>query len=422
MERIALLFPGQGSQYMGMSKNVYKQYDIVQRTFEEASDTLGFNLPKLCFEGSLADLGKTQNALVALLTVGVSYFRIYMSEIGVKPQFCAGHSLGEYSALTCSGAIPFSDALKLVNIRSKIAQDFANRVNGAMTIIDGLDCNLVAEECKRISNDNQFAAISCYNSPEQVAISGHLQAVQKVEDKVLELGGRITPLIDNPPFHSPIMHQAAEQFKYEVKEYSFHALRYPVIANVTASPYLGPEQIEDMLTEHMIRPVQWQSIMNYFHKYRITMTIELGPKNVLTTLIKQNYEEINALSFDQIDDRQALIEFFTNNQVYKNHIPTVITKCLAIAASTPNNNFNNDEYSRGVVEPFRKIRSIQDEIEKQGNKPSTEQMRMALELLHLILNTKKVSVTKQQEWYDEILEETGTCYLFHDLNLDPASK
>jgi [acyl-carrier-protein] S-malonyltransferase len=415
LERIALLFPGQGSQYIGMAKNVYKRYAVVRHTFEEASDTLGFNLSQLCFEGSPADLGKIQNALVALLTVAVSYFRLYMSEIGVKPLFCAGHSLGEYSALACSGAISFSDALKIVSVRSKIAQDFAHHVNGAMTIIDGLAANLVAQACQQVSDAEQSVAISCYNSIKQVAISGHLQAVQKVEDLVSELGGTITPLIDNPPFHSPIMRPAAGQFKTELKEYLFHALRYPVIANVTASPYGGPEQIADLLTEHLIRPVQWRSIINYLHQYRITMTIELGPKNVLTALIKQNYAGINALSYDRIDDRQTLVEFFANNQAYQNHIPTVITKCLAIAVATCNHNFNDDEYLKGVVEPFRRIRLIQTEIEKQGHQPDIEQMRTALELLQLILNTKKVPVIKQQEWYDEIWEETGAGYLFRDL-------
>jgi [acyl-carrier-protein] S-malonyltransferase len=414
LERIALLFPGQGSQYSGMAKNLYKQYEIVRRTFEEAGDTLGFNLVQLCFEGSPADLGKTQNALAALLTVGVSYFRVYMSEIGVKPLFTAGHSLGEYSALTCGGAIAFADALRIVDTRSKIAQDGARRVNGAMTIIDGLDANRVAEACQQISNDEHYAAISCDNSARQVAISGHLPAVEKVEDQVLKLGGTITPLVDNPPFHSPVMTPAAGQFKAELQQYSFHPLRYPVIANVTAAPYSGPEQMGDLLTQHMIRPVQWRSIMEYLHKYRITMAVELGPKNVLTALLEQSDAEIKALSFDRIDDRRALIDYFTNNPAYQNHIPTVVTKCLAIAAATPNHNPNSEEYIGGVVEPFRKLRMIQNEIENQGNKPGAEEMRTALKLLRRILNAKKVALGKQQEWYDEILAETGSCYRFRD--------
>ncbi|HEX3045686.1 MAG TPA: [acyl-carrier-protein] S-malonyltransferase, partial [Bacillota bacterium] len=134
-------------------------------------------------------------------------------------------------------------------------------------------------------------------------------------------------------------------------------------------------------------------------------------------LIKNNCENINPMAFDQKEDRKALIEFFPNNPMYKKHIPTVVTKCLAIAVATPNNNFDNDQYQKGVVEPYRRLRAIQDEIESKGVTPTEEQMREALELLRGILNTKKVDAREQQEWYDEILEETGTRYLFPDIKI-----
>lgn len=417
MEKIALLFPGQGSQYVGMSKTIYDQFDIVKQTFEEASDTLGFDLAKLCFEGSLADLGNIDNALVALLTVSVGYFRVYMKEIGIKPQFCVGHSMGEYSALTCSGVIRFADALKIVYTRSKIAQDITARVDGAMTIVDGLAAEVVTEECSRITSEKQLVAISCNNSLNQVAVSGHLQAVQKVEDRVLELGGIITPLIGNPPFHSLIMQPAADQLKNELEKYTFHDFRYPVISNVTATPYIGPKQVVEILTAHMVCPVQWRSIMENLNEYRVTMTIEMGPKNVLSALLKLNYDKINTLCFDKIEDRRALFDFFSNNALYQKQIPTVITKSLAIAVATMNSNFNQNEYQKGVIEPYRKIRAIQNEIETKGIKPDIGQMQEVLKLLRLILNSKKLPLSEQQEWFDEIFEETGTSYLFNDIKV-----
>jgi [acyl-carrier-protein] S-malonyltransferase len=417
VEKIAFLFPGQGSQYVGMSKSLYDQYDIARLTFEEANDTVGFDLAKLCFEGSLADLGKVENALIALLTVSVVSFRVYMKEIGVTPQFCAGHSLGEYSALTCSGAMKFSDALKIVSLRSKIALEWAEKVNGAMTIVDGLGPEQVEEVCKEISAGEKLVAISCYNSSNQVTLSGNLEAVQRVEDKVLELGGQTTPLLGNPPFHCPVMQPAAEQLGRELQKYTFNYLRYPVIANVTAAPYDGPEQIIPLLQAQMVRPVKWRQIMSYLNKYGITMTIEMGSKNVLSGLVKQSFENINPLAFDQKEDRKALVEYFPNNPMYKKHIPTVVTKCLAIAVATPNHNFDNDQYQKGVVEPYSRLRAIQDEIETKGAAPTEEQMREALKLLQGILKTKKVDAREQQEWYDEILEETGTRYLFPDIQI-----
>lgn len=408
MEKIAFLFPGQGSQYLGMSKTLFNQFDIAKFTFEEAGDTLGFDLAKLCFEGSLADLGKTENALVALLTASVVAFRVYMKEIGILPQFCTGHSLGEYSALTCSGAMKFSDALKIVFERSKIAQQVAASVAGMMTIIDGLTADQVNDFCNRVSKEDNFVAVSCYNSCTQVAVSGHLQAVQQVEDLVLDHGGQVTPLISNPPFHSPIMQMAAEKLQEELSKYSFSQLRYPVISNVTALPYQSSGQIIVNLTEHMVRPVKWLSIMNYLEKQGITLTVEMGPKSVLSDLLKLNFEKIQTTCFDQKEDRKLLAEL---KKGYGHTGSTVITKCLAAAVATPNSNFNHDEYQKGVIEPFRRIRAIQDELENKGTVPDIGEMTEALELLKLIMETKKVSRDEQVEWYDEIFEETGTANL-----------
>jgi [acyl-carrier-protein] S-malonyltransferase len=409
MEKIAFLFPGQGSQYIGMSKTLYNQYDIARYTFEEASDTLGFDVAKLCFESSLADLGKTENALIAILTASVVAFRVYMKEIGIIPQCCAGHSLGEYSALTCSGAIRFSDALKIVFERSKIAQQVAEKVDGMMTIIDGLTAETIANFCSRVSKEDNFVAISCYNSGNQVAISGHSKAVQEVEDLVLKQGGQVTPLISNPPFHSPIMQHVVEKLKNELSKYSFHHLRYPVISNVTALPYEGQDQIIDTLINHMIRPVKWLSILNYLEKRGITLTIEMGPKSVLSDLVKLNIEHIKTACFDQKEDRKDLIEL---KKGYTKFIPTIVTKCLAIAVSTPNTNFSNEEYQNGVILSFQRIREIQNEIEKKGTIPDMDEMTEALKLLQVIMETKKVSPDEQLEWYDEIFEETGTSNLF----------
>ena len=130
MEKIAFLFPGQGSQYVGMSKTLYNQYEIARQTFEEAGDILGFALDRLCFEGSLGDLSKIENSLVALLVTSMVSFRVYMQEIGVAPQFCAGHSLGEFSALACSGAMRFADAVKIVRLRGRLAREMADQGMG----------------------------------------------------------------------------------------------------------------------------------------------------------------------------------------------------------------------------------------------------------------------------------------------------
>lgn len=417
MERIAFLFPGQGSQYVGMSKTFYEQYDVVKHTFEEANDILGFNLSELCFKGSLGKLSQIENSLVALLTSSVAAFRVYMQEIGVAPQYCVGHSLGEYSALTCSGVMSFADAVKIVYKRGQIAKEVADTGIGAMTIVDGISGKIVEDECKNISDINHQAAISCYNSSSEVAISGHLDAVQKVEDKLFEKNAQITPLIGNAPFHNSLMVDASIKLRDELVKYSYNNFRWPVISNVTGMPYENSEDIVDMLTNQIIKPVKWQGAMNYLKNRGITLTVEMGAKNVLSNLIKEEVHSIKALSFDQMADRKELQQILTKNSLYKKHVPTVITKCLSIGAATPNNNEDTEQYRTGVIEPYKKLQEIQYSLEKDDLEPSIEQMKQALELLSSILTTKNISRDEQIKWFNNIIDETGTNYLFKDLEL-----
>ena len=414
MEKLVFLFPGQGSQYVGMAKTMYDQFDIAKHTFEEASDHLRFDLAKLCLTGNLADLGTVEKALVAIFTTSVVSFRVFMKEIGITPQYCVGHSLGEFSALTCSGAIGFADAVKIIYQRANFAKEIMNSQNASMTIIDGLTAEIVEEECNRISQDDCFVSIACYNSLSQIAISGHLAAIQKVEDRVFEMGGQVTPLFGNPPFHCLLMQPAANQLKAELQKYSLDYLRYPVIANVTGLPYEGSGKIPEYLTAHMVRPVQWHAIMSYLLKQGVTLAIEMGPKNVLSNLLKLNGYGINTMCFELAEDRKATTDFFLNKKFYKNYHPTIITKCLAIAVATPNWNFNKDEYQTGVVEPYQRIMSLQKELEDKAIKPGAEQMRDALKMLSSVFKTKKVPLIEQREWFGKIMDETGTNYLFQD--------
>jgi len=412
MEKIAFVFPGQGSQYVGMCKSLYEQFDIAKKTFEEASDVLGIDMKNLCLEGSLADLSKTENSLVSILTASVAAFRVYMKEIGVAPQFCTGHSLGEYSALTCSGVIPFADTLKIVRKRSILAQEVADMGQGSMTIIDGVSSEFVDEECKKACMGDKIVSVSCYNSSNQVAISGYTELIQKVEDAVLEKGGQVTPLFGSAPFHSMLMSEAAAKFGEELGKYKFYNSRWPVISNVTASLYEGYEKVPDLLTKQLVKPVQWQKTMKYLESWGVTMTVEIGPKNVVSGLLRTDMKDVNALCYDQKEDRQNLKGFLGENPLYKKHVPTVVTRCLAVGVATENKCFDNDEYSKGVIEPYKRIQSIQEEVEASGGQPKLEQMKEALENLQKLLKTKMVSADEQDEWFNQIFDETGTNYLF----------
>lgn len=414
MEKIAFLFPGQGSHYVGMAKNIYDQFSIAKQTFEEANDILGVDLSKLCFDGPLGELTKAENAHAAILVSSVASFRVYMQEFGIVPQFCTGHSLGEYSALTCAGAIKFSDAVKIVRYRSTITDEAVMAGDGAMTIIDGVDRNKVEEACRQVSKEIHYVAVSCYNSPEQTAISGHKEAVMRVEEILLENDCQVTPLVASAPFHSLLMQPVADKLKVELNKYFYGYFKYPVITNISAKPLTDPEKIIENLSSHLIKPVQWQATMEYLKRKGVTLAIEMGTKNVMTKLVNTNVKGIESLCFGIKDDRKGIEEILGAYPGLKKHIPTVVTRCLAIAVATPNRNFDIDEYTEKVIKSYKRIEEIQGEIETSGTKPSFENMTESLDLLKTIMTAKKVELDEQIRWFNQIIDETGMYYVLKD--------
>ncbi|ARU60246.1 [acyl-carrier-protein] S-malonyltransferase [Tumebacillus avium] len=414
MEKLAFLFTGQGSQYVGMSKSFYDDYAIAKQTFEEANDVLGFDIAKLCFEGTLGELTRTENTQPAILASSVVAFRVYMQEIGIAPQFLAGHSLGEYAALACSGAITFADALKIIRERGLATKEVAATGVGGMTIIDNLSPQVVQEEIDKLNLQDQFVMINCYNSPTQVAIAGHQEAVEELESRLLDLDGQVTPLLMSAPFHTPLMQPVADRLQEVLEGVTFNHFRYPVIANIDARPYGDTGNIITKLTQQSLRPVRWQETLQFLHRYGVTHAIEMGPKNVLSNLTTANTPQVEALCFAQREDRKQLQEIFSADHVLKKHIPTVVTRCLGIAVATPNTNWDQEQYRQGVIEPYRKIQALQDELDQSGEQPTEAQMREALTMLKSVFETKNVPVREQQDWFYQILDETNTIYLFQD--------
>ncbi|PWK05377.1 ACP S-malonyltransferase [Tumebacillus permanentifrigoris] len=415
MEKIAFLFTGQGAQYVGMAKSFYDEHAIAKQTFEEANDVLGFDLARLCFEGGLGELTRTENTQPALLTASVAAFRVYMQEIGIAPQFCAGHSMGEYAALTCAGAIRYSDALKIVRQRGLYTKEIADSEIGGMTIIDGLPVEVVEEEARKMAAEGKYVVVNCYNSPTQTAIAGDAEAVEELESRLLDLDGQVTPLLMSAPFHTKLMSPVAEKLKELLQTIEFNHFRYPVIANIDGQPYGDPANIVEKLTQQTVRPVRWQETMQFLQRFGVTHAIEMGPKNVLCNLVTANTPSIEALCFAAREDRKALHEIFSPTHPLKKHIPTVVTRCLAIAVATPNKNNDKDAYREGVIEPYRKIQQLQDELDQEQAQPTEAQMREALQMLASVFATKGVPVAEQRDWFYQILDETGTYYLFNDL-------
>lgn len=311
MNRIALLFPGQGSHFVGMGRDLYQEYEVARQVFEEANDVLGYDIAKICFEGNLLQLNSLENMFPGLVVVCVALFKVYMQEIGVAPQYSAGHSLGEYAALTCSGALKFADALKLIYKRGVLAQEIADEGEGSMTIVTGTDVNTVESECKKANSSGQFVAVSCYNSPGEFAISGHQDAVVQVEDRLIELGAQISPILTAPPMHCPLMQSVADQLATEFSKYACQDLQWPVISNVDAMPYTDSGSILPKLKLQLTHPVQWTATINYLKNQGVATFIEIGPQSVLTNLLKTYEKNITAVSFGNKDDRQSIAKLLS---------------------------------------------------------------------------------------------------------------
>lgn len=308
MSKAALLFPGQGSHFVGMGRDLYSQYPSARQVFEEANDVLGYDITKICMEGNLLQLNSLENMFPGLVTVCVAFFKAYMQEIGVPPQYSAGHSLGEYAALTCSGALKFADALKMIHLRGVLAQEIADAGEGSMTIVTGVNQSTVEGACQKISSSTQSVAVSCYNSPSEFAISGHQDAVMQVEDSLIESGAQISPILTAPPMHCPLMQSVADELAGELKKYSYHDMQWPVISNVDAMPYTDSGSILAKLKLQLTHPVQWTSTINYLKNQGITNFIEISPQSVLTNLLKSYEKSITALSFSIPEERQRMMK------------------------------------------------------------------------------------------------------------------
>ena len=255
---IAFVFPGQGSQTIGMGLEFENEFPIARQTFEEASDTLKFDLAKLCFEGDLEELSLTANAQPALLTTSIAALRVLEQETDLSPSFVAGHSLGEYSAIVSSGALNFKDAVHTVRKRGEFMQSAVPVGIGSMAAVMGLSKEQIMKICEENSDDENVVSPANFNSPQQIVISGHKAAVEKVSLLLKEEGAkRVVPLTVSAPFHCSLMNKAAEELKEVLDSINKSEINVPVVSNVDAESNSDHNAITDLLFRQVVMPVRW---------------------------------------------------------------------------------------------------------------------------------------------------------------------
>ncbi|GAB01570.1 MULTISPECIES: ACP S-malonyltransferase [Acinetobacter] len=284
--KTAFVFPGQGSQKVGMLAELAEQFSVVQETFAEASEALGFDLWHIAQSGE--GLDQTENTQPVLLTASIALWRVWLELGGVAPKYLAGHSLGEYSALVAAEAMTLADAVKLVNLRGKLMQSAVPQGEGAMAAILGLADEKVIELCQKASATGQGSVEAAnYNAQGQVVIAGSAALVQQVMAEAKEQSGKAIALPVSVPSHCTLMKPAAEKFAEALEQTAIELPHLPVIQNVNAEIAIDVAQLRQALTAQLYESVQWTKTMQYLQDQGIQYVVECGPGTVLSNLAKR---------------------------------------------------------------------------------------------------------------------------------------
>ncbi len=287
MSKFAIVFPGQGSQAVGMLAELAEKFDIVKHTFAEASEVLGYDLWALVQNGPAEDLNQTDRTQPALLTASVAIWRVWQEQGGEQPTVLAGHSLGEYSALVCAGVIDFKEAIKLVELRGQLMQEAVPAGVGAMSAIIGLDNDSIAKACEAAAQDQIVSPVN-FNSPGQVVIAGNKEAVERANVLCKEAGAkRALPLPVSVPSHCALMKPAADKLAVALEAIEFNAPSIPVINNADVQTESDPVAIKLALVKQLYGPVRWTESVERMANEGIEQLLEMGPGKVLTGLTKR---------------------------------------------------------------------------------------------------------------------------------------
>jgi [acyl-carrier-protein] S-malonyltransferase len=311
--KVAFLFPGQGSQKVGMGADLAREFPAALRVFQEADEALGMSLSRLCFEGPEEDLRLTANTQPATLATSIAALRAFESECSIKPELAAGHSLGEYSALVAAGALQFGDALRAVRERGRLMQEACPPGQGAMAALIGLELPAVQELCAEAATGGEVAVAANLNAPGQIVISGHAGAVRRALEAAKGRGaGASVELKVSAPFHCPLMQPAREGMATVLERLTINPLRFGVIANVTAEVNHDAAGVKPLLLEQITGSVRWEESMATLAAAGIGETIEFGAGRVLMGLMRRINRNVKVRAAEDAASVRATINALTS--------------------------------------------------------------------------------------------------------------
>jgi [acyl-carrier-protein] S-malonyltransferase len=402
MAKIAFVFPGGGSQYVGMGKSHHDNYAVARRTFEEASAILGYDLGKLCFTGDLEELSQMRHSQPAIFTASVAAYRVLLEETGVVPVYAAGHSLGEYSALCCSGSLTFAEAISLVQRRGILLQEAGSNGEATMMAINKVLESDVREACEIQQAQGGKVYVAVFNSTMQHVIAGYRKDILAVASRLVKKGAEVSMLNINTSSHCPLMLEASERLRQHLIGYEFKPLAWPVISNLDALPVEQPEQLKEILVAHMVRPVRWHESIRYIIDHGTDYFIEVGPQAVLTHLLRHIDAQAVAYAYDTQEESKLI-----NRLLAPADYLHFIKNCMVAAVTTQNHNFNEQEYQQGVIQQYEALKTIRQQAEHSLKHEIKRLAQQALLILTNILDTKKTPAPLKNMLIDEALTQSG---------------
>ncbi|MBA3572184.1 MAG: ACP S-malonyltransferase [Pyrinomonadaceae bacterium] len=302
---IAYIFPGQGAQYAGMGRELANNFFVARRVYEEADDALGFALSQLCFEGSAEKLQLTENTQPAILTTSIAAHRVLKSEGFAPPDYVAGHSLGEYSALVAANSLSLAQAVQTVRARGRYMQEAVPIGVGAMAAILGADLEVIREACNEAAQ-GEVCSPANVNSPSQVVIAGHSGAVDRAIDLLKMRGARrALKLKVSAPFHCALMQPAQDTLAFDLEQLEFANLEVPLVTNTDAMPIHHGTQAREALIRQVSSPVQWRASLDLLSREGVTTFVEVGPGKVLSGLVKQTIPAARCLNVEDMSSLNA---------------------------------------------------------------------------------------------------------------------
>jgi len=311
LSKTAIIFPGQGSQYVGMGLEFSRQFAKAEQLFQQADQLFGYSLSQVIFEGPEEKLRLTENTQPAILLVSIAIWEVVQEEMGISADYMAGHSLGEYSALSAAGSISFADALNLVRNRGQFMEEAVPNGTGTMAAIMGMEQKALEAICQEMTNQGHSVQLANLNTPSQIVISGTSKGVELAGEAAKEQGARrVIPLSVSGPFHSRLMQPAKDKleslvYKTEVKE-----AKVPVVMNVNAKPETNPQTIKQNLVEQVVSPVLWTDTIQMMIDNGVDRFIEIGPGKVLSGLVKKINRRVHTFAIEDLASYEAFKEQF----------------------------------------------------------------------------------------------------------------